>query len=383
MNSVSIIPKPNHLNLLDGSCKVPKNIKIITHVNFHSQAEILKNFLNSVLNCDIVIETQKDTQKETQKADVLCINIEKIDGSQATFSSSENKSHIEGNYVLQIEKERVLILSRYEKGVFYAIQSLRQLFPPSLAKINIINKKEIPKENKKDMINFPCLKITDAPRFSWRGLMVDEGRWFLGKEAIKKVLDYMALLKLNKFHWHLTEDQGWRLEIEEFPKLTEIGSKRSGSPKSRHMYKISNDIPHQGYYSQEDVKEIISYAKERYIEVIPEIELPGHSQAALAAYPYLGCKEKQYDVSTRWGVHKDVYCLGNPKTINFLKEVLDEVVELFPSDFVHIGGDEVPKKRWKNCPKCQQEIKNLGLKDEQELQLYYTNYFIDYLHQKG
>ena len=219
----------------------------------------------------------------------------------------------------------------------------------------------------------PCVEITDNPKFKWRGMLLDCGRHFMDKEFVKRYIDLLAYYKMNTLHWHLTEDQGWRIEIKKYPKLTEIGSWRTEADGSRYG----------GFYSQDEIKEVVEYAKERFVNVVPEIELPGHSVAAIASYPNLSCTGKQIDVETQWGVFKDIYCAGNDTTINFLKDVLTEVMSLFPSKYIHIGGDEAPKYRWENCTKCQSRIKNNVLKDEHELQSWFIGQFDEFLSQNG
>ncbi len=252
-------------------------------------------------------------------------------------------------YEVEITQQKALLRASTAAGWKNAVQTVRQLVPPErLAAPGNAT------------ITLPCLQIRDAPRFGWRGLMLDCGRHFFPKEFIKKYLDVMALHKLNVFHWHLTDDQGWRLEIEKYPRLTEIGAWRG-----------TGDKRYGGFYTQEDAAEIVRYAATRGITVVPEIEMPGHCMAALAAYPELSCTGGPFEVPTEWGVKKDVYCAGNEATYAFLENVIDEVVRIFPSEFVHIGGDEVPKDRWKTCPKCQALMKAVGLKDEHELQSYF------------
>ena len=203
------------------------------------------------------------------------------------------------------------------------------------------------------------------------------------KEFVLKYLDYMALHKLNRFHFHLTEDQGWRIEIKKYPELTTVGSFRSETLVG-HGAKSSifDGVPHMGFYTQEDIKEIVRYAAERYITVVPEIEMPGHALAALASYPHLGCTGGPYKVATKWGVFDDVMCAGKESTFEFLENVLDEVIDLFPSELIHIGGDECPKTRWKECPLCQERIKSNGLKDEHELQSYFIGRIEKYLNSR-
>ncbi|MDX1702620.1 MAG: family 20 glycosylhydrolase, partial [Melioribacteraceae bacterium] len=218
-------------------------------------------------------------------------------------------------------------------------------------------------EKAKYKLSVPGLTINDAPRFQWRGVHLDVGRHLYKVEDIKKYIDYLAMHKMRQFHWHLTEDQGWRIEIKKYPKLTSIGAWRNETMGDGKKY--------GGYYTQEEIKDIVRYADSRFIEVIPEIELPGHSVAALAAYPEFSCTGGPFEVATTWGVHSDVYCAGNEKTFKFLEDVLNEVIPLFPSKYIHIGGDECPKTRWEECQRCQRRIKNEGLKDEHELQSYF------------
>ena len=263
-------------------------------------------------------------------------------------------------YSLEILKTKINVIGFNEQAVFYGIQTFRQILFQSF-------------DSAAGVFKINGVLISDSPRFQWRGFMLDEARYFLGKESVKKVLDWMAFLKLNRFHWGLTNDQGWRIQIDKYPKLTEIGSKRKGTPVYRNLNKEIDGIEHGGYYTKADIKEIIEYAKARYIEIVPEIEMPGHAMAALAAYPNLSCTGEQFEVPSRWGVMKDVYCLGNPDTVPFLKDILKEVADLFPFEYIHTGGDEVPKDRWSRCEKCQARIKKENLPDEKALQIHFTN----------
>lgn len=280
-------------------------------------------------------------------------------------------------YNLDIRPETVQISALFPAGVFYGVQSLRQLFPVEIEKNFLVNNV--------DWV-VPCVKIHDYPRFSWRGFMLDEGRHFLGKEIVKRMLDLIALHKMNVFHWHLTEDQGWRIEIKKYPRLIEIGSKRKGTQvggiRSFLMKKIDH-TSHSGHYKQEDIRDIVSYAKERFIKVIPEIDMPGHSMAALASYPKLSCTGGPFKVQTTFGIKKDVLCPGKEGVFGFLYDVLDEIIELFPSEIIHIGGDEVPKTRWKECSDCQARLKEEELNDENDLQTYFINRIASYLIDKG
>ena len=276
-------------------------------------------------------------------------------------------------YRLEISPDAILIESFGTAGVFYGIQTLRQLLPVEIEeRVSVIGADW----------RIPCLLIEDKPRFSWRGFMLDDGRYFHGKEIVYLTLDLMALQKLNIFHWHLTEDQGWRVEIKKYPALTEIGSHRAGTSKTM-LGKKHDGIPHAGFYTQDEIREIVAYAARRNITIVPEIEMPGHSLSALASYPEFACNAGLFQVATHFGVFPDIYCAGKDRVFNFLQDVLDEILTLFPSPYIHIGGDEAPKKRWKRCPDCQQRIREQGLMDEQALQGYFTNRIAAYLDSKG
>jgi hexosaminidase len=250
----------------------------------------------------------------------------------------------------------------------------------------------------------PLVTIRDRPRFDYRGLHLDVGRHFFPVDFIKKYIDYIALHKMNYFHWHLTEDQGWRMEIKKYPLLTSVGSKRYGTITGRHPGTGNDNIPYGGFYTQAQIKEVIAYAAKRYITIIPEIEMPGHGSAAIASYPFLSCfpdeptkvpgtpskggQEAQAKGTKKleqeaWGVYDDVFCAGNDSTFAFLENVLDEVIALFPAAYIHIGGDECPKNNWKRCPRCQQRMKDLGLKNEHELQSYFIQRIEKYINGKG
>lgn len=276
-------------------------------------------------------------------------------------------------YVLTTTSEGISINGQTENGVFYGIQTLR---------------KSIPAEAKGATILIPAGEIKDEPRFPYRGMHLDVGRHFFPIEFIKKYIDLLALHNMNTFHWHLTEDQGWRIEIKKYPKLTEIGSQRSRTVIGKNTQEYDN-TPYGGFYTQEEAKEIVKYAQEHYITVIPEVDLPGHMLAALAAYPELGCTGGPYEVCPRWGVFEDVLCIGNDKTMQFLEDVMGEIIEIFPSEYVHIGGDEAPRDRWKECPKCQARIKAEGLKAdknhtaEDRLQSYCMTRIEKFLNSKG
>ncbi len=270
----------------------------------------------------------------------------------------------EGSYQLKVTPETIEIVANSPRGLFYGLQTLRQLLPYAIESRDVVEGVTW---------SVPCVQIEDEPRFVYRGMHLDVGRHFFSVSFIKKYIDLLALQKMNYFHWHLTEDQGWRIEIKKYPKLTQVGAFRAQTLTTHGAEQpfVYDGQPYGGFYTQDQIREVVAYAQERFITIVPEIEMPGHSSAALAAYPELGCTGGPYKVQERWGVFKDVYCAGNEKTFQFLQDVLSEVVELFPGKYIHIGGDECPKDRWKACPKCQARIKAEGLKDEHELQSYF------------
>jgi len=277
-------------------------------------------------------------------------------------------------YTLRADHKGAVIAAADPAGYFYGVQTLRQLLP------NAVFGGEA---GTNGVWQIAGVEIEDAPRFQWRGVLLDECRHFFGKAYVFRLLDQMALHKLNTFHWHLTDDQGWRIAIEKYPRLMQVASKRPGSvtPGDR---KSQDDKPYGPFsYTRQEIREIVAYAKARHIRVVPEIEMPGHARAALAAYPELSCRGEPLEPRVMWGVEEEVYCAGNDQTLLFLEGVLEEVCSLFDSPFIHLGGDECPKTRWKACPKCQARMKQYGLKDEHELQSWFVRHFDQYLAKKG
>lgn len=273
-------------------------------------------------------------------------------------------------YRLEVSPTEVTIHAVKPAGVFYGMQTLLQLFPTS-----VFGKST-------GALNAPSCLIEDYPRFSWRGGHLDVGRHFMPVDGVKKFIDLLAMHKMNTFHWHLTEDQGWRIEIKKYPKLTKIGSKRKDTMLVYSPAKYAGK-PHEGFYTQEQIRDIVRYAAERYVTVVPEIEMPGHATAAIAAYPELGNNpDKQLEVSTKWGVIDTVLNVED-STIKFFQDVLTEVIDLFPGQFIHIGGDECPKVEWKNSPKVQAKMKALGLKDEHDMQSWFIQQMDNFLVSKG
>ena len=354
---VSIIPEPVKIISEKDIFTFNKKTVILTDLKLKEIAELLKQFLAQVTGLNLSIE---DLTQIEEKNNTITLRI------------TENvKSFKHEGYKLKVSQNGIDISALTPTGLFYGVQTLRQLFPPEIESLT----------QKKVTLSIPCVIIEDFPRFPWRGFMLDEARHFFGKGVVKKILDLMAFLKLNIFHWHLTDDQGWRIEIKKYHLLTEVGSKRKGTFISKR--KGIDGIPVSGYYLQEDLKEIINYAAERFITIIPEIDFPGHSTAILASYPELSCIGGPFEVSTRFGIHKEVLCVGKEKVFEFVQDVLNEVMNIFPSEIIHIGGDEVPKRRWHRCPDCQNRMKDEGLETEEDLQVYFTNRIADYITSHG
>ena len=344
-----IIPTPNTLTINEGYFLFDRTIGISYDDTFKISGDFLRKYL--------------------QKGSAIKLN----DSNDIQFKLDDTIENPEG-YQLDIQPHKIIISAKTDQGAFYAVQTLRQLLPPEF------ENGSFSEEN----LSIQCITITDAPEFQYRGMHLDVGRHMFSVDFIKHYIDALALLKMNTFHWHLTEDQGWRIEIKKYPKLQDIAAYRNETLIGHY-----SDQPHQfdgqrygGFYTQEDVKAIVAYAKSRHVTVIPEIELPGHAQAAISAYPNLGCTGEQVDVATKWGVFEHIYC-SKEETFQFLENVLDEVVTLFPSEYIHIGGDEAPKTNWKTCDQCQNRIKEEGLKDEHELQNYFITRIEKYLNSKG
>ncbi|WP_394746987.1 family 20 glycosylhydrolase [Spongiimicrobium salis] len=282
----------------------------------------------------------------------LIITSEQIKENIIKFELDENLALNAEGYFLEVTEAGVTIRAKRPQGIFYGMQSVMQLLPPEIESTTPVNTVAW---------KIPVLTIKDQPVFGWRGLNLDVSRHFIPVDAIKKQLDVLALFKINKFHWHLTDDQGWRIEVKKYPKLTEIGAKRKNDDGSIY----------EGYYTQEEIKEIVGYAKERYIDVIPEIDVPGHVVSVLAAYPELSCTQEHIATRTLWGIDSSIFCAGRELTFRFLEDVFEEITPLFPFEYVHIGGDEVPKDKWESCAHCQKRMTDEGLRDEAHLQTYF------------
>ncbi len=341
--SVSLIPFPEKVVVSEGEFVFAPNTKIIAEPKLSHLIVYFNQQITSLV-----------------KASYNSSNTNPLGKVELRLKKNAAKDLPE-SYNLLVDKNKIVIEATEEVGLFRGVQTLLQLISNSLA------------DNSDEPPAIPCLEIHDAARFSWRGLNLDCGRHFMTKDFIKRYIDILARYKFNILHWHLTEDQGWRIEIKKYPKLTSVGAWR----------KEADGTIYGGYYTQEDIREIVEYAQSRYITIVPEIEMPGHSLASLASYPENSCTGGPFEVGTVWGVMKDVYCAGNDSTFTFLQNILDEVTSLFPGEYIHIGGDEVPKDRWKVCEKCQTRIKIEGLKDEKELQTYFIKRISAYLALKG
>lgn len=308
------------------------------------------------------------------------ISMPVIEGSKAkrgsVFMTLDTAISNKEGYSITADHSKIVIKAKTPAGLFMAVQTIRQLLPPEVEVNSLV----------KDLkVSVPACEIIDAPRFAYRGMHLDVSRHMFPVETVKKFIDMIALQKMNTFHWHLTDDQGWRIEIKKYPKLMEIGSVRKETivGHARNKPQVYDGKPYGGFYSQDEVKDVIAYAKSKFITVIPEIEMPGHALAALASYPELSCSGGHFDVGKKWGVVDDVFCAGKEGTFKFLEDVISEVAELFPSEYIHIGGDECPKTRWEKCPLCQKRIKDEGLKDEKELQSYFIKRMEKFVASKG
>jgi len=349
---IAIIPVPAEMSVKSGSFIIQKS----THIFYdsavsHQSHTFFNQYLNLIAGFRLGTTTSADTHG----------NIElRVDSKMVVQPEGYN---------LQVTDKRIIITGHDPAGTFYGLQTLQQLL----------------QKDKNAQISVPLVTINDYPRFTYRGMHLDVSRHFFPVSSIKKWIDVLALYKINTFHWHLTDDQGWRIEIKQFPKLQDISSNRSETilGHKRSDPHIFDGKPYGGYYTQNEIREIVKYASDRNITVIPEIEMPGHAQATLAAYPGLGCTGGPYPTATYWGVFEDVYCAGKEETFDFLEKVLDEVLLLFPSTYIHIGGDECPKTRWQKCPSCQKRINDENLKDEHELQSYFIRRIEKYLAGKG
>jgi hexosaminidase len=365
---VSIIPKPAEVIIPStaGSFTLtPQTVLVVEHAGLQATADFLNEYLKQVYGFSL----------KTSKKSVA---------TNAVYLHASKNNNKGGAYKIEVKDENIAIEGADESGVFYGMQTLLQLLPVQ----------------KETTLNIPFIRINDAPRYQYRGMMLDVSRHFFPVDFVKKYIDYLALHKMNYLHWHLTEDQGWRIEIKKYPKLTQAGAWRNGTIIGNYPGAGNDNKKYGGFYTQKEIKDIIQYAAKRYITIVPEIEMPGHASAAIAAFPALSCfpnePTKIYKnpslasqqsggkkVQETWGVHDDVFCAGNDSVFTLLQGVLDEVIALFPSKYIHIGGDECPKANWKKCARCQNRIKEHNLKDEHELQSYFIQRIEKYINSKG
>ncbi len=333
-----VIPTPQSVAYKTGHLELPSEVKIAFPESVKKEVDVLQEILSSDFNCRTILDPQNTL------ADI-----------QLELNTGKTEKEKDG-YSIDVSSKGIKITSGTSTGIFYGIQTLRQILRANEGKLTVQKG-----------------TISDYPAFEWRAFMLDEGRHFKGKEVVKQLLDEMARLKMNVFHWHLTEDQGWRIEIKKYPMLTEVGSYRDSTEINHFGSNEYDGKPHQGFYTQDDIKEIVTYAADRHIMVVPEIEMPGHASAAIAAYPWLGTTGKKIKVPCKFGVQYDIYNVADPKVVNFLTDVIDEVITLFPSPVFHIGGDEVRYDQWNESPMVQSYMKKNDLATPAELQVYFTN----------
>ena len=361
---ISIIPMPQKLELTNSNFKITAKTKLkAQHHNVAAlqMAKLLAEKFHQAAGFNLEVTEAKDDE-------------ELKNGILFTTINADTNLGAEG-YQISVKNSGVIVSAVESVGLFYGLQTLYQLLPVEIESTTIASHMEW---------NIPGVEIKDKPRFKWRGMHLDVGRHFMPIDFIKKYIDNMAMHKLNTFHWHLTEDQGWRLEIKKYPKLTTVGAWRKESLIGHNENKPQrfDGKPHGGFYTQEQAKEIVKYAHERFITVVPEIEMPGHASAAIAAYPELGVTGKQIEVATAWGIFPDIFNIEE-NTFDFLEDVLTEVMNIFPSAYIHIGGDEAIKDQWMASDHIQQKMKDLGLKDEHELQSYFVRRIEKFINSKG
>ena len=370
---VSIIPKPAEMYVQEGEFSFNGKV-VVCYPKYADKAveKVIDGFVDE-LEETTGVKLKKSTPKK-----------EKLQNWEVTKYSKKADAHIviyideylpDEGYKLSVSPKRIDITAAKPAGLFYAFQTLKQLMPRNVMA-------GVRDESIKEWC-VPCVFIVDEPRFSWRGFMLDEGRHFYGKEEIKKIIDVIAAYKMNRFHWHLTEDQGWRIEIKKYPKLTEVGAWRDSKVCAWGDVK-PDGIRYGGYYTHKDIKEVVEYAKERFVEIIPEVDIPGHSQAAVASYPeFLACDpENKHDVWLWQGVSSDVINVANPLAVQFAKDVIDELTELFPFGYIHLGGDECPTYKWERNSDCQALLKEIGSENYRDLQIHFYKQLLDHVAQK-
>ncbi|MBA3970856.1 MAG: beta-N-acetylhexosaminidase [Bacteroidetes bacterium] len=360
MKTLGLIPLPQEFKQSDDNFVLTSQTKVVSlNENFRPEVDLLLDIIKKRFDLDLSV-----------------VRIVPSDGNYIIITQPESETGKPEDYDLYVNQNQILFSAEGQQGLYYAIQTLTQLMPLE----------------KSTELKIPCVQIQDSPSYKWRGMHLDCSRHFFTKDEVKRYIDYLAMYKFNVFHWHLTDDQGWRIEIKKYPLLTTIGSKRKatiigkqtwekdGTPSKNEKY---DSTAYGGFYTQEEIKEVVAYAKSKYITIVPEIEMPGHALAALASYPQYSCTGGPFETYTKWGVSDDVLCAGNDETFIFLENILTEVMELFPGKYIHIGGDECVKVRWKACLKCQKRIADEKLKNEDELQSYFITRVEKFVNSKG
>lgn len=351
--NAQIIPEPQSITYGTGEFHLSKTVHILADKEIQNNETVIA-VIKDALNTAKIKFGQKKNQIEFIKTPLKDLN------------NTIDKSTVEPEaYKININSNIIMIHYAENAGLIHALMTLKQI------------------KNTKNN-TYPCVTIIDYPTYKYRGMHLDVSRHFFDVNFIKKYIKMLAFYKFNTFHWHLTDDQGWRIEIKKYPKLSQIAAFRNGSQYGKYSDQTFDTLRYGGYYTQEEIKEVVKYAKDLGIQIIPEIEMPGHALAALSAYPEFSCNQQPLNAAKGWGVFDDVFCAGNDQTFEFLQNVLDEVIALFPeSKYIHIGGDECPKTRWKTCSKCQNRMKENGLKDEHELQSYFVQRIEKYINSKG
>lgn len=348
----NVVPQPQSVSLTGKTDFVLNSNSRIAYIEGNEEMERNARFL------------QEYIQKNTGMKVLLSTNVNKP-SAPSILLLLDNKMTEEEGYKISVNQKSITIKGKTPAGVFYGIQTLRKSLPTEVV----------------SSVVFPSVEITDAPRFAYRGMMLDCSRHFFSVDAVKEYIDLIAMHNMNRFHWHLTDDQGWRIEIKKYPMLTAVGSvrKRTTIGKNSQIY---DNTPYGGFYTQDDAREIVEYARQRHITVIPEIDMPGHQKAVLACYPELGCTGGPYEVGQNWGVYLDILCFGEEKAYKFCEDVLSEIMDIFPSELIHIGGDEAPTVRTAKCPKCQALMAREGL-NTKNVQGYFTNRIEKFVNSKG
>lgn len=348
IEAYAVLPQPQEINYVQGFVKLKDKPMVVYSNKLSNEALLLASYLKNDFAVEVTLEEGKD------KGDVILL----LDSTVLPDKK--------GGYVLEAAGSRITIKASTPEGVFNGVQTLRQII-----------------KEREGRLTVQKALVTDYPAFSWRAFMLDEGRYFKGKEVVLNLLDRMAELKMNVFHWHLTDDQGWRIEIKKYPKLTEVGAFRDSSEINHFHSNVFDGKPHGGFYTQDDIKEVVDYAAKRHIMIVPEIEMPGHASAAIASYPWLGTTGKQIKVPCNFGVHYNAYNVADPRVIQFQEDVLEEVIALFPSPVIHIGGDELRYNAWKESPMVRNYMKQNKITSPGGLQVFFTNNISNFLASKN